>query len=127
MALAPQFAASPQVGVGQITTANPNRNGTGALVTIVTAAVNGTRIDYAEIKATGSTSSGMVRLYLHDGTTAWLLTEVEIPVVVATGTQKTFEQLIELAGGLTIPSGWSLRASTEVGEIFNVFAFGGSL
>lgn len=127
MALAPQFAATARVGIGQVSTANPNRNGTGALVTVLTAGLNGTRVDYAEVKATGSSSSGVVRLYLHDGTTAHLLTEVEIPVVTVSGTQRTFEQLIELAGGLTIPTGWSLRASTEVGETFNVFAFGGDL
>lgn len=127
MANAPQFAATPQIGIGQVSVANPNRDGTGTMVVVMTAASTGSRIDYVEIKALGSTTSGMVRLFLHDGAAARLLTEIEVPVVVAGPTQKTFEKLVELAGGLTVPSGYSLRASTEVSEAFNVFAFGGAL
>jgi hypothetical protein len=42
-------------------------------------------------------------------------------------TDKTFEQLVELAGGIVLPTGYSLRATTEAANTFNVFAFGGDL
>mgnify|MGYP003704857483 CR=1 FL=1 len=32
-----------------------------------------------------------------------------------------------LAGGIVLPTGYSLRASTEVANTFNIFAFGGDL
>lgn len=127
MALAPQFAAAPRIGDGLVSAANPNRDGTGTMVTLLSAGANGTRADYVQIKALGSTGSGMVRLFLHNGTTARLITEVEIPVVVASGVQKTFEQLVELAGGIVMPTGYSIRASTELAEQFNVIVFGGDL
>lgn len=127
MALSPQFVTTPRLGVSQVATANANRDGTGTLVTVFTAGADGSRIDYVAIKATGSTSAGMIRLYVHDGTNARLLTEDAVPAIAATSTQKTHESLVELAGGLVLPTGYSLRASTEIGETFNVMALGGDL
>lgn len=127
MSSSPQFAATPRVGIAQVSVANPNRDGTGTLATVLTAGASGTRIDYVAIKATGSTSAGMIRLYVHDGSNARLLSEDEVPELTVSAASKAHESLVELAGGIVIPTGYSLRASTEVGETFNIFAIGGDL
>jgi hypothetical protein len=127
MANAPQFAATPRIAVAQVSTANPNRDGTGTVVTVLTAGSSGTRVDYVAVKAVSSTLAGVVRLFIHDGSNARLLTEVPVPTTAPAATDKTFEQLVELAGGVVLPTGYSLRATTEAANTFNVFAFGGDL
>ena len=127
MAYAPQFAATPRIEVAQVSTSNSNRDGTGTIATVLTASLTGTRIDYVAIKAVASTSAGAVRLFIHDGTNARLLTEVPVPETFPLPVDKTFEQLVELAGGVVLPTNYSLRASTESSNTFNIFAFGGDL
>jgi hypothetical protein len=127
MANAPQFAATPRIAVAQVSTANPYRDGTGTVVTVLTAGSSGTRVDYVAVKAVASTLAGVVRLFIHDGSNARLLTEVPVPMTTPVATDKTFEQLVELAGGIVLPTGYSLRATTEAANTFNVFAFGGDL
>lgn len=130
MAEKAQYAATPKVGVGQISTANTNRDGTGMIGTVFTAGVSGSRVDTIAVKATGTTTAGTVRLFIHDGTNARLLTELPVVAVTPSATIPTWEaqlnastmsQLLPFA----LPTGYSLRASTEKAETFNVMAFGG--
>lgn len=119
MAVQPQYAATPRAALGQVSTANTNRDGTGTLATVFTAASTGSRIDDIVITATGTTTAGMVRLFLHDGTNARMLQEVSVsPVTPSATVQAWTQQLLNLA--LILPSGWSLRASTHNAETFNV-------
>ncbi|NBX74718.1 MAG: hypothetical protein EBQ89_10555, partial [Alphaproteobacteria bacterium] len=68
MATDPNFAGTPLAGNAQISTANTNRDGTGTLGTVVTAGASGSRIEEIVIEATGTTTAGMIRLFLNDGT-----------------------------------------------------------
>lgn len=130
MAASAQYASTPKVGVGQISTANTNRDGTGTIGTVFTAGSSGSRIDMIDIQATATTTAGMVRLFLHNGTTAFLLAEVPVVAVTPSGTipafsaqlnSNTMTQILPIV----IPTGWSLRASTNNAEAFNVIALGG--
>jgi hypothetical protein len=123
MASNPQYAATPDVGIGVISTANANRDGTGTIGIVATAGASGTRIDGVQVKAAGTVTDGMVRLFLHDGTNARLYTEIPVAATTASATAPSFETAVTL--DLAIPTGWSLRASTEKAETFNVIAFGG--
>lgn len=125
MSASAQFAATPKIGHARIATANSNRDGTGTVATLFTAGVNGSRVDSVSIKATGATSAGMLRFFVHDGTNLRALTEDEVYDVNPAATDRTHESYIELAGGLALPSGYSLRVSTENAEQFDVMAFGG--
>lgn len=131
MATSPQFAATPLVGVAQISVANTNRDGTGTLGTVVTAGSSGSRIEEIVVEATGTTTAGMVRLFVNDGTNTRLWREVAVTAATPSGTVATFtanvrnDTRVDLPL-LVLPSGWSLRAGTHNGETFNVFAFGGS-
>lgn len=122
----PQFASRPHVGLAQLTAANPNRDGTGALVSAFTAPAGGSRVDTFNLKAVGAVTAGVVRCYLKlTGGTARLLLEVPVKAMPATTSAATFEQVVDLLGGLNLPEGAELLFSTEKAETINAFVFGG--
>lgn len=132
MAIQAQFAATPKVGVASISTANTARDGTGTIGTVLTAGASGSRVDRIDIQATGTTTAGMVRLFLHNGTTAFLWREVPVSAATPSGTVAAFSasQSSNNAADigylpLVLPTGWSLRASTNNAESFVVTAIGG--
>jgi hypothetical protein len=126
MATNPVFAATPRNGVGQVSTANTNRDGTGTLATIFTAGSSGSRIDVIAVKATVTTTAGMVRLYVHDGSNARLWREVPVSAVTPSASLASFASYLNLSfDPLILPNGYSLRASTHNAETFNVIAMGG--
>lgn len=124
MATDPQFAATPGLEHGQVSTANTNRDGTGTIATILTAGANGTKIEEVTVIATGATTAGMVRLYLHDGTNARLFDEFGVPAVTPSASVACWRQTRTYTN-LVLPTGWSLRASTHNAETFNVECFAG--
>ena len=128
MAVSPNFAATPRCAVGQVTTANTARDGTGTIATIMPAGANGSRIDQIRVQATGTTTAGVVRLFIHDGTNARLFRELLVAAVTPSTTVEAFSVALDLSAAglaLMLPSGFSLRASTNNAETFNVFAIGG--
>jgi hypothetical protein len=132
MATTPNFSATPKIGSVNITTANANRDGTGTIGTVFTAGSSGSRIDTINIVATGTTTAGMVRLFIHDGTTARLYDEV--PVFAVTPATSTPAFIATLGSNaplsssrypIVMPTGYSLRAATNNAESFNIHAIGG--
>lgn len=130
MANQAQYVGTPKVGVGQVSTANTARDGSGTIATIFTAGTNGSRIDAINLKAVATTTAGMIRLFIHDGTNARLLTEVPVTALTPSGTLPAWEA--QLTTSITpemlpviLPTGYSLRASTNNAETFNVIAVGG--
>jgi hypothetical protein len=116
------YAATPRAEAAVISAANTNRDGTGTIVTVFTAGASGSRIDDVTIQATGTTTAGVVRLFLHDGTNARLFKEVLVTAITPSTTVAAFSSTL-YGLGLTIPTGWSLRASTHNAETFNVLVF----
>lgn len=125
MAATPNYAAAPRVGVAAISTANTARDGSGTIGNVLTAGAAGSRVDVIVVHATATTTAGMVRLFLHDGTTARLWREVPIAAETPSGTVPARNVELFLEEPVLLPSGWSLRASTHNAEAFNVVAFGG--
>jgi hypothetical protein len=126
----PIFTLTPVVGMAQIATANPNRDGSGSLATVLTGGADGTRVQRVTVKATGTTTAGMVRLYIGDnaGTpNVRLWREILVTAITASATVAAFEYTLELLAerAMILPSGYTLRASTEKAEGFNVIAEGG--
>ncbi len=121
MATQPQYAAIPRSGGVRISAANPNRDGTGTLVTVFSGTVNGSRVDDITIQAIGATTVGMVRLYLtFDGATNHLIREIPVGAITPTASLAAFSfRLTDL--GWLLPATWvHLRASTHNAEAFNV-------
>jgi hypothetical protein len=120
MATAAQYAATPRTAVGQVTTANTNRNGTGTIATIFTGGASGSRIDDISIVATGTTTAGVVRLFLNDGTTSYLWQEILVTAITPSTTVQVFSFTLLNQALILASSSWSLRASTNNSETFNI-------
>jgi hypothetical protein len=119
MSTAAQYASTVTTAAVQVTTANTNRDGTGTIVTVVTAAASGTRIDDIYMVATGTTTAGVIRLFVHDGTNARLLSETLVTAVTPSTTVQVWSNTL-LSQAIVLKTGYSLRASTNNTETFNI-------
>lgn len=113
------YAATPKTAVAQVITANTARDGTGTLATVFTAGASGSRIDDISIVATATTTAGVVRLFLHDGTNARLWKEILVSAITPSATVQVYSSMLN-SQALILQTGWSLRASTHNAETFNV-------
>lgn len=127
MALNPQFAATPRIASVNVSAANTNRDGTGTVATLITGASTGTRISEIVVKAKVTTTAGMIRLFLHDGTNFWFFDEVSVAAAtVSASTQSTRVSVIY--NNLILPNAsWSIRVSTHNAESIDVTALGADL
>jgi hypothetical protein len=127
MSTSPQFATTPRIAIGQLSAANTNRDGTGTLVNIITGVSTGTKIQEVVVQATGTTTAGMVRLYLFDGTNNRLFDEFVVSAITVGASTAGF-RVAKTYDNLTLPSAsWILKASTHNAETFNVTALGADL
>ena len=118
-----QFTATPRMVVAQIATANTNRDGTGTIADLITGVAAGTRINKIRVKATGTTTAGMVRIYFYDGTNSRLYTEVLVSAITASGSVATFEATLSFTDAnapILASSSQKLQASTNNAETFNI-------
>lgn len=119
MSTSAQYAATPRAALGQVTVANTNRDGTGTLATVFTAGASGSRIDDIYIAATGTTTAGVVRLFLFDGTSNRLWQEILVTAVTPSTTQQVWNYAL-LNQALILPNGYILKGSTNNAETFNI-------
>lgn len=127
MATQPAFATVPKIGLAQVSTANTNRDGTGTIVDVITGATNGTRIAEIVCESTGTTTAGMIRLYLTDGTNTRLFDEISIAAATPSASVRA-TRVSTIYTNLILPSSsWKLRASTHNAETINVIALGADL
>lgn len=120
MATAAQYAATARTAIAQISTANTNRNGTGTIGTVFTGGTSGSRIDDISIVATGTTTAGVVRLFINDGTTSYLWQEILVTAITPSTTVQVFSYTLLNQALILASSSWSLRASTNNAETFNI-------
>jgi hypothetical protein len=122
MSVRPSFASTPARVSAVLSAANTNRDGTGTVVTILTAVSAGTKITQIELTAGGTTASGgAVRLFLYDGSNYRLWREVIVPAVTPSASSgiPVWTTTI-LTPNLVLKSGYSLRGSTEKADTINV-------
>jgi hypothetical protein len=116
------------MGLVMINTANTNRDGTGSLGDVITGTTDGTRVDRVVIKAGGTTTNGMVRVYLYNGTNTMLWDEVFVPAITASNTAVTFKSTIQspdlMSPLIVLASGQKIQVSTVQAETFYVTAHG---
>lgn len=135
MATTPTFAATPKIGLLQLSAATTGRDtitpAAGNLV--FTAGTNGSRIDRVDVVGAAlvggsAPSANVVRLWVYDGVTVLLLREVEVPATTPTASVKGFAAVVEFPNGLVLANGSTLRATvhTYAGaqDKFNVIAHG---
>ena len=121
----PRFVEQPQTKQGQVSAANTNRDGTGSLVSIWTGTTNGSKVDLIIIRATVTTTAGMVRLFLDDTSNVRLIKEIPVSAITPSATVEAFTAEYSPTKAIIIPSGWILKASTHNAEAINIFAIGG--
>ena len=125
-ATTPIFTDAVRHAVAQVTTANAALDGTGTPVTIFTAGADGSCISKVTAKAIVTTTTGMIRLFVHNGTTAFLIAELTVDAITPSATVAAWtEDWTPPGGALYLPTGYSLRATTEKTETFNIHAIGG--
>lgn len=124
MASSPAFASTPRVGMVNFTAANTALDGSGSLQTVVTAGASGTKINKVTMKYAATNTAGMIRLWIHDGTNGRLFKE--FPTVAVTPSATAAAYSVEYnceEENIFIPTGYSLRATTQAAEAINVIAF----
>ena len=122
MATTPNYIAAPRVAVVQISTANTARDGTGAMGSMSVGA-KGSKITLISATATGTTTAGMVRFFLFDGTTTFFWFEMIVDAITASATVSPWAD--GNPESISLPAGWQLRASTHNAETFNITMIGG--
>lgn len=117
-------------GAEVISTANSNLDGTGTTVQIFQAGVpatyNGCEITSIIIKAQGTVTPGMVRLFIanSDGSSKTLFTEIEIPAITQNQINSSFTRQVIAQGSFAIKGDLKIYASTQNAETFSVIIAG---
>jgi hypothetical protein len=131
MATAPAFIDVPRIGVGSVSAANTNRDGTGTIVDIITGAATGTRILEVVLKATDDPADCTVTLFLNDGVTSHIFDEIDLGNPAPGSTTLPSYRSTVTYSNLVLPSAsWKLQAAITVaptGGTVKVIAFGGNL
>jgi hypothetical protein len=125
----PTFPSTFVLGSARISSANTARDGSGLLTDVITGDDNGTRVDRIVVTALGTTTAGMVRLFLDDGTNIRAFKEVPVTAVMVGASTAAFTAEVVRTDGLPVvnlPAGHTLRASTHNAESFDVVCHAGS-
>jgi len=89
----PIFALTPKMAVGRITTATTDKSGltTTNLITLHTAATDGTKVSQIGFKFVGTSTAGTFMIFISDtnGTTLRLFDEILISAVTSSNTALT--------------------------------------
>jgi hypothetical protein len=132
MAQTANYVGTPNVGIGQATVANTNRDGTGTLATIFTAGASGGRIDKLDCQAVATTTAGMLRFFMFDGTNSRLFYELPVAAVTPSGTAPAWratlseDAIAQELFPIVLEANEQLRVSTNNAETFNILATGGN-
>lgn len=129
MASTPNFTSTPRIGVANVSSGNTNRDGSGTITPLLTGAAAGTKVSSIVAQAAGTTTAGMVRIFLStdSGTTWRLLDELSIAAATVSATVKG-TRISATYGDLVLADATHrLGCTTHASESINVFAFGGDL
>lgn len=126
----PVFAQTPVIGIATLTspsavTSRANITGVTGLTKLTDTTTNGLRVDGITVKGKGTSIAGVVFVWLYDGTTSYIIDEIDVSAVTGSTTLASFV-------GSKYPSGWILKptqqlyVSISTVQDVNVFAFGGA-
>lgn len=135
----PIYTSAGQIGFGTITTANTAKDGTGTVVTLLTAGANGARVERIRAKALGTNVATVLRIFVNNGgtnataTNNALIAEVTLPATtlseVAALTQQELPNTTDTtAFPIVLPPGYVLNATigTTVAAGYALSAIGGT-
>jgi len=131
MSTTAQYASTPKVGSALLTTADTSLTAPTTVGTVLSAGSSGTRIDYIEIQGVATTVAGLINLFIYDGSTYFLWQQVPVLAITSSTTVPAWSLVLSSNSNanimpLTIPTGYSLRATTSVAQTgVRVIAYGG--
>lgn len=103
-----------------ISTANPNRDGTGVVSALFAAATTRSLVVAVQIKAVVSTTSGTIRLFINGS----LFDEIAVPASPISPGYSGWAKLYIPSTQIFLEPSDVITASTERAETFNLHAFG---
>lgn len=140
MATTAQFVAAPVIDIAQVTTANPNRNGTGTTVLVCSGPTFGAdegigkRITRGVIQGITANSAGVVRFFLSNdsGASKSLYLEKVVTATAFASSSPSYRSDIPELVGLVLPGATGsdlnqLYASTQNADTFNIIIESGTL
>jgi hypothetical protein len=127
MAADPAFAVTPRIGSVAISTLDSSLTAPTNFGTLITGAATGTRVAEIVAKCAATSVAALVRVFLHDGTSTFLLDELTIAAATSSNTAAT-TRVITTYNNLVLPSAsWSIRVTTTAGQAVHMTAFGADL
>ncbi|MFZ2205554.1 MAG: hypothetical protein WAV23_03105 [Minisyncoccia bacterium] len=118
-------------GLGKLVTANSNLDGSGTLVSLIQAGYigggwNGSHVEKIHIIATGTTTPGMIRLFIRnsDNSVTKLYTEIQVPAITPTAATQSFESVVDFNSEFFLQIQYKIVGSTEKAESFVVISEG---
>ena len=132
MSTSAQYSATPVFGAALLTTADTSLTAPTTVGTVLTAGASGTRIDFIEVMGVDTTVSGIVNLFIYDGTTYTLWQQIPVVAVTSSTTATAFSTTTSTNNSpnvmpMIIPTGYSLRATTTIAQTgVKVIAYGGN-
>lgn len=130
--LSPIFPLTPVISWGKVTTANTAKDGTGTVVPVFTAGVNGARVDYLKVRALGTNVATVLRVFVNNGSTNAtdtnnsLILEQTIAATTLSETAQLLDNLVTL--DLSLPAGYVVNVTigTTVAAGLQVTGVGGN-
>ncbi len=129
MNMKPIFPLTPKISwAADLQAALTGKDGTDAILLCTAHATNGSRVDYVRVRATGTNTATVLRLFINNGSTSGtatnntLFTEVTIAATTLSEVAALAETTIQLDLGL--PAGYRLYVSngTAVAALLKVSA-----
>jgi len=114
------------VGNAVVSAANTLRDGTGTIVDVFTPGAQGGEVELIRVVAQATTTAGVVRIFIHNGTAYRLYKELLVTAITPSATVEVFSIEFVPTKRLILPAGYKLGASTHNAETFNVLAQGGN-
>lgn len=119
MSTTPLWVATPKSPIVSIATANANRDGSGTIADLYTAPATGGRVDDICIKASVTTTTGMIRFFRKVSGTYHLIHEVAVTAATPSATVQAFQSVLTDLNWI-FENGHILGVSTEKAETFKV-------
>lgn len=117
MASTAQYIGTPKSSTVSIATANTNLDGTtGTYGTLITAGASGSRIDSIQIKATGTTTAGMIRFFVSNS----LVREIPVVAITPSASVPSFNFVVNFDTPLILGASVVLTCSTQIAETFKI-------
>lgn len=126
----PVFAQTPKLFVATLTsptavTSRANITGTTGLTKLTDLQTNGLRVDSIQVVSKGTSSAGIVFVWLYDGTTSYLWDQIDISAVTGSTTLDSIAVSKTYTSKNLTPT-QQLYVSISVTQDVNVFLDGGA-